>query len=74
VTPKQIHEHILVHGDIRVKTKVKVAGEEMEVDTFVEDENVEGAVKHSTAALAKRGSFLVMRDNMKARVSGVALG
>jgi hypothetical protein len=65
----QIHEYILVHGDIRVKTKVNVAGEEMELETFVDNEHEEGAVKHSTADFAKRGSFLVMRDNMKARVS-----
>ena len=54
-----------------MKTRVNVAGEELELETFVDNEEEEGAVKHSTANLAKRGSFLVMRDNMKARVSSV---
>nr|AHH02114.1 protein 123 [synthetic construct] len=40
----KIHEHILIHGDIRTKTKVSVAGQDVEVETFVEPGTVEDAV------------------------------
>jgi hypothetical protein len=36
------------------------------VEQFVEHDQSEGAVKHSTQELAlRRGSFLIMRDRMK---------
>nr|BDS00526.1 light-activated cation selective ion channel [synthetic construct] len=37
----KIHEHILLYGDIRKKTKINVAGEEMEVETMVDQEDEE---------------------------------
>nr|AER58217.1 channelopsin 1 [Chlamydomonas yellowstonensis] len=60
----KIHEHILKHGDIRKTTHLRIAGEEKEVETFVEEED-EDTAKHSTKELANRGSFIVMRDKMK---------
>ncbi len=64
--PPQIHEHIIEHGDLRTKKKITIAGVETEVEQFVEHDQSEGAVKHSTQELAlRRGSFLVMRDRMK---------
>nr|AHH02106.1 Chronos [synthetic construct] len=39
----KIHEHILIHGDIRKTTTINVAGENMEIETFV-DEEEEGGV------------------------------
>nr|AHH02096.1 protein 85 [synthetic construct] len=35
----KIHEHILKHGDIRKTTHLRIAGEEKEVETFVEEED-----------------------------------
>jgi hypothetical protein len=65
----QIHEYILIHGDIRKKTTINVAGEDMEIEEFVEEEDPSaGAVSQGTAQYANRGSFLVMRDQMKAKV------
>lgn len=44
---------------------MKVAGQEIEVETFVDEED-EDTIKHSTKELAaNRESFIVMRDNMK---------
>ena len=63
----QIFEHILIHGDIRKTTKLAVAGEEVEVEEFVEEED-EDTVKHSTTALAKRESFVNMGKNLKQKV------
>ena len=37
-----------------------------QVETYVEEED-EDTVKHSTAELAKRASFIVMADQMKAQ-------
>ncbi|HFD31473.1 MAG TPA: hypothetical protein ENJ28_02000 [Gammaproteobacteria bacterium] len=39
-----IHEHILIHGDIRKTTKLNIGGTEIEVETLVEDEAEAGAV------------------------------
>nr|AHH02107.1 CoChR [synthetic construct] len=36
-----IHQHIIIYGDIRKKTKINVAGEEMEVETMVDQEDEE---------------------------------
>ena len=65
----QIHEHILIHGDIRKKTVLQVAGETVEVEAYMDEDEAddEGVVKYDTAGLANRSSFLVMRDRMKAR-------
>ncbi|PNH09255.1 hypothetical protein TSOC_004141 [Tetrabaena socialis] len=60
----KIHEHILLHGDIRKKTKIKVAGQEMEVETLMAEED-EDTVKQPTAQYANRESFIVMRDRLK---------
>ena len=38
----QIHEHILIHGDIRKKTTLQVAGETVEIEQYVEDEDEVG--------------------------------
>ena len=38
----------------------------LQINTYVEEED-EDTVKHSTKALANRQSFLVMRDQMRAR-------
>nr|AIE89247.2 CsChrimson [synthetic construct] len=35
----KIHEHILIHGDIRKTTKMEIGGEEVEVEEFVEEED-----------------------------------
>lgn len=69
-TAPQIHEHILIHGDIRKKTTMRIAGEDVEVEAYLDEDEAdqEGAVKHSTTNLANRQSFVIMRDRMKARV------
>nr|AHH02146.1 protein 119 [synthetic construct] len=38
---QKIHYHILKHGDIRKTTKVNIAGEEVNVETYVEEEDEE---------------------------------
>jgi hypothetical protein len=63
----QIFEHILIHGDIRKTTKMQVAGEELQVETFVEEED-EDTVKHSTKELANRASFVAMAKDLKQKV------
>ncbi|GFR44466.1 hypothetical protein Agub_g5727 [Astrephomene gubernaculifera] len=60
----KIHEHILLYGDIRKTTKIKVAGEELEVETMVAEED-EDTVKKGTGQYASRESFIVMRDKLK---------
>lgn len=62
----KIHEHIIIHGDIRKKTTLEIAGDEVEVEEFVDEEDEEG-IKQPTAALANRQSFVIMRDRLKAR-------
>ena len=57
----QIKEHILKHGDIRKKTKVEVAGQQVEVDTFVEEEDEE-TVKAPADKYAGRPSFQRLRE------------
>nr|AHH02105.1 protein 121 [synthetic construct] len=37
----EIHKHILKHGDIRKKVNVNIAGEEVNVETYVEEEDEE---------------------------------
>ena len=63
----QIHEHILIHGDIRKKATLQIAGETVEVEEYLDNDDEEGAVKHETGGLAARHSFIVMRDRLKAR-------
>lgn len=72
--PLQIHEHILIHGDIRKKTKMNIAGEDVEIEEFLDADAAEEAhsdgeiVKNDTAKLySKRASFLVMKENLKAK-------
>ncbi|GIL89020.1 hypothetical protein Vretifemale_16924 [Volvox reticuliferus] len=60
----KIHEHILLYGDIRKVQKIKVAGQEMEVETMMSEEAAD-TVKKSTAHFANRESFLIMRDKLK---------
>lgn len=62
--PPQIHEHIIIHGNITKPTKVKVAGIELETEQMVDADDEEG-VNQGTKHLANRESFLVMRDRMK---------
>lgn len=61
---KQIHQHVLIHGDLRKSQKIMVAGEEMEIETMLhmDEAEDEGVVKHSTEKLGKRASFVRMRD------------
>ena len=61
-----IHRHIIIHGDIRKITTVNVAGEEMDIPEYVEEEGEE-TIKMSTEALAQRGSFIRMRDDLNRR-------
>lgn len=61
----QIHNHILVHGDIRKKKTVNVAGEDMVIEEFVEEED-DDTIRHSTAHLANRQSFVNMGKQLKA--------
>lgn len=64
----QIHEHILLHGDYRKKVSIDVAGEKMEVEEMVDsEEEGEGIVQHDTLKYAKRGSFLLMKDQLQRR-------
>ena len=63
----KIFEHILIHGDIRKKTKMQVGGEEIEVEELVDEEG-DDTVKHDTKELANRASFIVMGENLKAKV------
>jgi len=61
----KIHEHILLHGDIRRKAKVNVAGEDMEIEEMVDEED-EDTVRNDTAQLySKRASFIMMKNNME---------
>ncbi|EFJ51427.1 hypothetical protein VOLCADRAFT_79664 [Volvox carteri f. nagariensis] len=60
----KIHEHILLYGDIRKVQKIRVAGEELEVETLMTEEAPD-TVKKSTAQYANRESFLTMRDKLK---------
>ena len=48
---------------------LQVAGEEVEIEEFVEEED-EDTVKHSTKALANRESFVNMGKNLKQKVRG----
>lgn len=62
----KIFEHILIHGDIRKKTKMQIGGEEIDVEELVDEEG-EDTIKHSTKELANRASFIVMGDALKAK-------
>nr|AER29833.1 ChR2-EYFP-betabR [synthetic construct] len=48
-----IHEHILIHGDIRKTTKLNIGGTEIEVETLVEDEAEAGAVPAAATIVSK---------------------
>lgn len=67
-----IHKHIIMYGDLRKKVKVNVAGEEMELEQY-QDEQDDETVKYSTEPLASRNSFITMRDRMHAQVKRLAL-
>jgi hypothetical protein len=62
-----IHKHIIIHGDLRKKVKVNVAGQEVEVEQYQEELDEE-TVKHSTDALGQRQSFINIRNQLQARV------
>ena len=64
----KIHEHIIIHGDIRKKTKLKIGGEDVEIEEYVDEDDADG-VKQDSSALANRNSFVIMRDRLKAQVS-----
>lgn len=68
----KIHEHIIIHGDIRKKTKLKIAGDEVEIEEFVDQDDADG-VKQDSSMLANRNSFVIMRDRLKARGADVRL-
>ena len=59
----------LTAGDIRKVTKIKVAGQELEVETMMAEEDTE-TVKKPTGHYASRESFLVMRDTYEAARGG----
>ncbi|KAL6758558.1 channelopsin 1 [Haematococcus lacustris] len=66
----KIHEHIIVHGNITKKTKITLAGEPVEVEEYVDSNEVDPAEMDQvqdkgTQALAHRQSFLVMRNRMQ---------
>ncbi len=63
-TPTQIHEHIIIHGNITKPTKVKVAGVEIDAEEMVEHDDPEGVDK-GTQQLANRESFIMMRNRMR---------
>ena len=72
----KIHEHILIHGNITKKTKIQVAGDPVEVEEYVDPDDVPPEEKDAvedkgTKGLANRQSFIVMRDRMKASVSAL---
>lgn len=62
-----IHKHIIMYGDLRKKVKVQVAGQEMELEQY-QDEQDDETIKYSTDVLASRNSFIQMRDQMQAQV------
>lgn len=64
----QIHEHIIIHGNITKPTKINVAGMELETETMVEADDDEG-VNQGTRHLANRESFLLMKERMQKQVS-----
>ncbi|GFH12230.1 channelopsin 1 [Haematococcus lacustris] len=66
----KIHEHIIVHGNITKKTKITLAGEPVEVEEYIDSNEVDPAEMDQvqdkgTQALAHRQSFLVMRNRMQ---------
>lgn len=63
-----IHKHIIMYGDLRKKVKVQIAGEEMELEQY-QDEQDEETIKYSTEPLASRNSFIHMRNQMQAQVT-----
>ena len=62
-----IHEHILVHGDVRRPIEVTVFGKETSLSCFVENDDVEDDVRTSTAEYANRASFVKIQADMKER-------
>eukprot|EP00191_Tetraselmis_sp_GSL018_P008177 CAMPEP_0177608700 /NCGR_PEP_ID=MMETSP0419_2-20121207/18620_1 /TAXON_ID=582737 /ORGANISM="Tetraselmis sp., Strain GSL018" /LENGTH=530 /DNA_ID=CAMNT_0019103425 /DNA_START=465 /DNA_END=2057 /DNA_ORIENTATION=+ len=61
----KIHEHILIHGDVRRPMKVNVLGKEYNLNCFVTDEEQEDDERTSTAHYANRSSFIKMKENME---------
>ncbi len=65
----QVHEHILIHGDVRKEATINVAGETIHIEELVaEEDESSGAVRRSSQVYLSRPSFKVMRDNLKAKV------
>ncbi|KAK9807728.1 hypothetical protein WJX72_007297 [[Myrmecia] bisecta] len=60
----KIHEHILIHGDIRKKVHHTVLGKDEVIEEMVDEEDEE-TERHPTAGLANRESFIMMRDNLQ---------
>ncbi len=56
----------MIHGDIRKKVTVQVAGDAVEVEEYVDEEDND-TYKGEPEALANRQSFIIMRDRMKAK-------
>lgn len=59
-----------MYGDLRKKVKVQVAGQEMELEQY-QDEQDDETIKYSTEPLASRNSFINMRNQMQAQVTPV---
>ncbi|WIA30744.1 hypothetical protein OEZ86_000810 [Tetradesmus obliquus] len=63
-----VQEHIAMHGIVRVRRVRKVLGLfELEVETFVEDDSLPGAVRSSMAGVARRKSIQKARSNLTAK-------
>ncbi|KAJ9529751.1 hypothetical protein QJQ45_014527 [Haematococcus lacustris] len=66
----KIHEHIIVHGNITKKTQFTLAGEPVEVEEYVDTDNIkpeemDQVQDKGTQAIANRQSFMVMRNRMQ---------
>lgn len=67
----KVKEHIIIHGDLRKKTKVSWLGQEMEVEGWVDEDEAHDpkaeVVRHSTQAYKRRASFNRIRDRVQKR-------
>ena len=63
----QIHEHILVNGDVRRPLTVNVFGSEQTLNCFVLNDDEEDDQRTSTKEYANRTSFVKMKENLNER-------
>lgn len=62
----QIHEYILIHGDIRKKVHHNILGQDEEIEEFVNEED-DQTTKMSSQGIASRKSFVRVRDRLQSR-------